>query len=153
MSIDLNVCVPGQFLRSVHGRLLIYVARRTAGAPYNHEIKFADGRGGGTRLDDGRVFANNRQDVDEDVAEILPNGWEKLHVTKEGVEVKVDQVWRDCDKRMNGRCVKVVEVSNGKALVQSYSKIGGAGGTKRRISIARMHRHSTGWVLVKGPEI
>lgn len=148
MSIDLNTCVPGQYLRTVHGKLLIYVGRRDQGSPYNHEIKFADGRGGGTRLDDGRVFAKNRQESDEDVAEILPVGWEKLHVTREGVEVRVHQVWRDLDKRMSDRCVLVIGLEAGKALVRRHTKGRGASGPTRRLSISRMHRHSTGWTLV-----
>lgn len=152
MNIDLNSCMPGQFLRTVHGALLVYVGRRSVGAPYNHEIRFADGRGGGTRLDDGHVFERNRQECDEDVAEILPAGWGKVHVTKDGVEVKVGQVWRDLDKRMNGRRVQVREIGamtfEGKVRVQNFTDHSGATGTKRWLAVSRMHRHSSGFALV-----
>ena len=74
-------------------------------------------------------------------------------VTKEGVEVKIGQVWRDLDKRMQGRCVQVVEFGTitfvGKVRVQGYGRITGASGTKRWLSVARMHRHSTGFELVE----
>jgi hypothetical protein len=74
-------------------------------------------------------------------------------VTKEGVEVKIGQVWRDLDKRMRGRCVQVVEFGTitfvGKVRVQGYGRITGASGTKRWLSVARMHRHSTGFELVE----
>ena len=47
-------------------------------------------------------------------------------VTKEGVEVKIGQVWRDLDKRMRGRCVQVVEFGTitfvGKVRVQGYGR-------------------------------
>jgi hypothetical protein len=147
--VDLNTCVPGQFLRTVHGTLLIYVGRRVGATPYSHEVKYAIGNATGTRLDDGSVFAKNRMESDEDVSEILPLGWETTHLTKEGIEVKIGQCWRDLDKRMNGRCVQVVDVVEGRAVVQHYSKFTGATGTRRKLSISRMHRHSTGWALVR----
>jgi hypothetical protein len=64
----------------------------------------------------------------------------KENITKEGIEVKVGQVWRDCDKRMNGRTRKVVSVNDGKAQMD--------GPTKTSVSIRRMHKSSTGWELV-----
>jgi len=151
MIIDLNTCVAGQYLRTVHGNLLIYVGRRGVGAPYNHEIKFADGRGSGTRLDDGHVFSTNRMECDEDVLEILPVGWEKENVTKEGVEVRIGQVWLDLDKRMPGRRVQVMRFGNGtfagKVRIRTLSLDGVLSSQERWLAVSRMHRHSTGFKL------
>jgi len=66
------------------------------------------------------------------------------NVTKEGIEVKVGQVWRDLDKRMNGRTVTVLAVAHDFAMVK--------GAKVSRLAIARMHRHSTGWQLVQEPK-
>ena len=68
-----------------------------------------------------------------------------MNTTKEGIEVKVGQVWRDLDKRMS-RVVTVCEVSDGKAIVRTGW---GASGQKSTISIRRMHKHSSGWELVQ----
>jgi len=62
------------------------------------------------------------------------------NVTKEGIEVKAGQVWRDLDKRMNGRTVTVLWANHGVARVK--------GARTTEIAIHRMHRHSTGWELV-----
>lgn len=68
--------------------------------------------------------------------------------TRDGVEVKPGQVWRDLDKRMDGRRVQVVEVTNGKAVVVGLSGNGAVNPFSRsRISVARMHRSSSGWEL------
>lgn len=69
------------------------------------------------------------------------------NITKEGIEVKVGQVWRDLDKRMAGREVTVLEVADGKA------RVGRAGSSIKatRLSVSRMHKSSTGWVLVSQP--
>lgn len=64
-------------------------------------------------------------------------------VTKEGVEVKVGQIWRDLDKRMNGRQVKVLAVAFGKVEVENQ-----ATGSRTKLSIRRMHKGATGWALV-----
>jgi hypothetical protein len=69
------------------------------------------------------------------------------NITKEGIEVKVGQVWRDLDKRMAGREVTVLEVEQGKARVAR----GGSSIKATRLSVARMHKSSTGWVLVAQP--
>lgn len=69
-----------------------------------------------------------------------------LNFTKEGIEVQVGQVWQDLDKRMAGRQRTVIAVRDGKA------HMGGApnsGVVVTKISIARMHKSSTGWKLVK----
>lgn len=62
------------------------------------------------------------------------------NITRDGIEVKAGQVWRDLDKRMNGRTVTVVFAKFGVARVR--------GRRETEISIKRMHRHSTGWELV-----
>lgn len=66
------------------------------------------------------------------------------NVTKEGIEVKVGQEWRDLDKRMEGRVCRVVDVADGKAKLQSIH--GSIPST--RVSVRRMHKSSTGWALV-----
>lgn len=66
-------------------------------------------------------------------------------ITKDGIEVRVGQVWRDLDVRMNGRTRKVIEVKNGKAVMQSPLQ---PSGMKTKVSIKRMHKSSTGWELV-----
>jgi hypothetical protein len=63
------------------------------------------------------------------------------NVTKDGIEVKPGQRWRDLDKRMRGRVITVIEVRSGFAHFHHARK--------GRISIHRMHNHSTGWELVK----
>lgn len=63
-----------------------------------------------------------------------------MNITKEQVEVKVGQVWRDLDKRMRNRTVKIVKVENGFAFYESARN--------GRISIKRMYKHATGWELV-----
>jgi len=63
------------------------------------------------------------------------------NITKEGIEVKAGQVWRDLDKRMNGRTVVVLFARGGVAKVK--------GARETELAIRRMHKHSTGWELVK----
>ena len=65
------------------------------------------------------------------------------NITKEGLEVRPGQVWRDLDKRMGGREVTVLWVKDGKARVK--------GAMETTLSVRRMHSHSTGWVLVRSP--
>lgn len=62
------------------------------------------------------------------------------NTTKEGIEVRPGQVWRDLDKRMKGRTVTVIFATAGVARVK--------GARTTELSISRMHRHSTGWELV-----
>lgn len=69
------------------------------------------------------------------------------NVTKEGIEVKRGQVWRDLDKRMNNRECRVGVVANGKA--QLFTLVNGQAGKASTVSIRRMHKSSTGWALVK----
>lgn len=71
---------------------------------------------------------------------------ESVTTTREGIEVRPGQIWQDLDKRQDNRRVLVIAVNGGKATVQPA-----AGGHKTRISISRMHAHSTGFKLVAGP--
>ena len=66
------------------------------------------------------------------------------HTTRDGIEVKPGQLWKDCDKRMRGRSGFVQSVSGGKAVIGI-----GATGRTTRIAIRRMYRHSSGWVMVR----
>lgn len=65
------------------------------------------------------------------------------NVTKEGIEVRPGQVWRDLDKRMGGRTVVVMAVYSGKATVK--------GVRASVLSISRMHKHGAGWELISEP--
>lgn len=64
-------------------------------------------------------------------------------VTKEGIRVEVGQVWQDLDRRMKHRTITITRVDsmNGRAYFD-YPRIGS-------IAISRMHKHSTGFALVK----
>jgi hypothetical protein len=67
--------------------------------------------------------------------------------TKEGIEVKRGQVWRDLDKRMTGRLCRVGKVVGGRA--EMFTIVNGQAGKRTTVAIRRMHRHSTGWELVE----
>lgn len=69
------------------------------------------------------------------------------NITKEGVEVKAGQIWRDLDKRSNGRRCKVIEVKDGKAHMRLATKFGVVSKRTTKVSISRMHRSSTGWAI------
>lgn len=65
------------------------------------------------------------------------------NVTREGIEVKPGQVWRDLDYRQdNARRVTVERVENGVAYVKSNR------GATSRVAVKRMHKHATGYALV-----
>lgn len=66
----------------------------------------------------------------------------KENLTRDGIEVKPGQIWRDLDRRQDGRTVTVVSVTDGKARVTD-------GVTATTLSIRRMHQHSTGFQLVR----
>ena len=74
---------------------------------------------------------------------------DRAFVTKDGVHVKPGQLWRDLDKRQANRKVVVLDLGNmsylGKVLVRNAAS---PTGTKRWLSVSRMHRHSTGFELV-----
>jgi hypothetical protein len=69
------------------------------------------------------------------------------NITKEGIEVKRGQLWRDLDKRMTGRICRVGKIELGKA--QMFTMVNGQAGKSTMVSIQRMHKHSTGWALVQ----
>lgn len=66
-------------------------------------------------------------------------------VTKEGVEVKVGQVWEDLDARQQGRSRLVVAVDGDKAVMTPVN----SHAPRTKVAIRRMHKHSTGWKLIK----
>lgn len=75
------------------------------------------------------------------------------NVTKEGIEVKIGQVWQDLDKRMNGRTCIVEDVDVGKALMARCRPDGSwKSSNQTKVSVVRMHKSSTGWKLIKGAE-
>lgn len=67
-------------------------------------------------------------------------------ITRDGIEVRVGQVWRDLDRRANGRTITVVRV-DARGGFAWYSEP-----RRGRISISRMHRHHNGWTLVGAKE-
>lgn len=73
------------------------------------------------------------------------------NITKEGLVVEKGQVWRDLDKRMTNRLAKVEAVRNGKAVMYLCTADGRIINSMReiKISVARMHKSSTGWALVQ----
>lgn len=72
-------------------------------------------------------------------------------ITKEGIEVKKGQVWRDLDKRITNRHAMVETVRDGKAVMYLCTAEGRIINSMREIKIAvtRMHKSSTGWALVR----
>lgn len=70
----------------------------------------------------------------------------KSNVTKERIEVKPGQVWRDLDKRCNGRQVRVRKVVDGYAVCVVL--VDGQPGKDTKLAIRRMHKNATGWALV-----
>lgn len=71
-----------------------------------------------------------------------------LSITKEGIRVEVGQLWRDLDVRMLGRVRQIVAVDaiNGKVTMGWPD---GAECGRTRVSVRRMHKHATGWSLVR----
>lgn len=70
--------------------------------------------------------------------------------TKDGIEVKPGQVWRDLDKRMTNRHARVQEVKDDKAVMLQCTESGRVISERfMKIAIARMHKFSTGWSLVR----
>lgn len=74
-----------------------------------------------------------------------------MNTTKEGIEVKAGQIWKDLDKRMCNRHCIVKAVDEGKAHLSACRPDGGWVSQQKptKVSIARMHKSSTGWELVK----
>lgn len=67
-------------------------------------------------------------------------------VTKEGIEVKTGQIWRDLDERMGNRTCRVGRVVDGKA--EMFRMVNGEAGSRTWVAIRRMHKASNGWALV-----
>lgn len=69
-------------------------------------------------------------------------------ITKEGIEVRIGQLWRDLDKRMAGRTVSIVRVAP-EAHPYPYAEVRALrSGRMSRLRINRMHKHATGFALV-----
>jgi len=71
-----------------------------------------------------------------------------VNTTREGIEVKPGQVWRDLDKRMVNRTVRVHAIEDGYAM--AFVLVNGQAGKPTRLAIRRMHKATTGWALVEG---
>ena len=70
-------------------------------------------------------------------------------LNKDGVAIKVGQVWRDMDRRMDSRHCRVIAVKDGRAHMSRCAPNGQlATDAITKVAIARMHRSSTGWELV-----
>ncbi|MFJ2420675.1 hypothetical protein [Streptomyces brevispora] len=77
-----------------------------------------------------------------------PQLQQKLNTTREDILVVPDQIWEDLDTRQGKRRVVVVSVKSGRAQVRAHY------GTRRStLSVSRMHKHSTGFRLVKPGEL
>ena len=63
----------------------------------------------------------------------------------ETIQVKVGQVWQDCDKRFPNRRIRVLEIVGEKAVVQSVHGFT----PKTRIRLDRFRPGSTGYRLVQ----
>lgn len=68
--------------------------------------------------------------------------------TKEGTTVRVGQHWRDLDRRMKHRVREIVAISEAGGKVQMADP-NTVGSFSSWVSVRRMHKHSTGWELVK----
>lgn len=64
-------------------------------------------------------------------------------------EVKPGQIWRDCDKRMSGRHVRVEAVDERFAYCVGWNRFGANSGIKTRIAIERMYPNASGFELVE----
>ena len=69
--------------------------------------------------------------------------------TKEGIEVQVGQVWRDLDARSGMRRGRVTHVGFGRATLELLDKVHAGANPSTTVRVRRMHKHSTGWELVK----
>ena len=73
-------------------------------------------------------------------------------ITKHGIQVKPGQIWRDLDRRTGDRHCRVEALTvDHKALMQPVTPTNfRAIGTRcTKVAVARMHKGSTGWELVK----
>ena len=69
------------------------------------------------------------------------------NITREGIEVLPGQTWMDLDKRTCRRLIIVERVDKGFAFCRTLHRYGV--GRRARISVERMHEHSTGFKLIK----
>jgi hypothetical protein len=77
------------------------------------------------------------------------------HCNKLGMPIKVGQVWRDLDKRMHGRHMRVMALTtkHGEPAVEALrcrpngALISRTTCTPTRLLVRRMHPHSTGWLF------
>jgi hypothetical protein len=60
------------------------------------------------------------------------------------VEVKVGQIWKDNDKRVGDRRVRIAEITDDKAKVVNLET-----GKTSKIAIKRFKPNSTGYTLIK----
>ena len=71
---------------------------------------------------------------------------EKKLVTKDGIEIRHGQTWRNCDKRMRGQLKEVVDID----YVKRKACLAGPAGLFRRwVSVSRMYKHATGWEIAE----
>lgn len=71
------------------------------------------------------------------------------NVTKDGVKVRIGQVWKDLDSRSGDRHCKVFALAEGRAHMNRCSPDGRvASQAVTKVAIARMHHGSSGWSLV-----
>jgi hypothetical protein len=68
-------------------------------------------------------------------------------VTKDGIEVQIGQVWKNCDRRNRGEVKKVVGIidAGNDTCAILYSDYG----KRSNVKVRRMYKHSTGWELVQ----
>lgn len=72
-----------------------------------------------------------------------------MNKTKEGIEVTSGQVWRDLDRRSGNKLCKVHLVLDGRAHMKRCNADGEVLSERvTKVSVKRMHKHSTGWLLV-----
>lgn len=72
-------------------------------------------------------------------------------VTKQRGPFEVGQIWRDMDKRMNGRHVKIVRVESPYVFVVTCAPDGsGPSSRETRLAMRRMYVHSTGFECISG---
>lgn len=72
-----------------------------------------------------------------------------IGTTKDGVKVRVGQVWRDIDTRSAGdRFGTVISISSDGAEEKARMQFSGTYRTTM-VKISRMHKHASGWELVK----
>lgn len=83
--------------------------------------------------------------------EVSLNQTRDVNTTIEGILVEPGQVWKDLDKRMDGRHVRVISVADGKATVaRTNPENGWTSDNTTTVSVRRMHKSSTGWAFVQG---